>query len=60
MYVTPVENVLHESRHLPANVTFFPMIRILVHANEMFTDGAEINRHFSSTLKKLVNVFANL
>ena len=45
---------------LPANSTFFTMIRFLVHTGKMFTDGTDTSRHVFLTLKKLGTDFANL
>lgn len=45
---------------LPANSTFFTMIRIFIQTGEMLTDGAEKSRHFPTTLLTSGTTFTNL
>ena len=39
--------------HLPANSTFFTMIRVIAPTGKMFTDGTDIGRHVFFTFTKL-------
>ena len=45
---------------LPANSTFFTLMRIFPQTGEMLTDGAEISKHFPSTLLTSGVTFTNL
>ena len=44
----------------PANSAFVTVIRVFIHTSEVFTDGAKIGRHLSSTFAALSTVFTNL
>ena len=60
LLVSAGKSALRGKVDLPANSTFFTMIRFLVHTGKMFTDGTDISRHVFFTLTKLGTDFANL